>query len=240
MKALIFAAGKGERMRPLTEHTPKPLLRAGGLRLIERHLQRLAAFGVDEVVVNVSWLADAFPAALGDGADWGLKLHYSREGAEPLETGGGLLQALPRLGDAPFLALNGDVHCDLDLARLQLRDDDLACLALVDNPAHHPRGDFRLRGTRLVADGDDETAPRLTFAGIGLYRPALLDGWQRVIGDAAGAREDPPRFKLAPLLQAAIAAGRAAGLHHRGAWTDVGTPQRLAELDAELEARRLR
>ncbi|MBN8741225.1 MAG: mannose-1-phosphate guanylyltransferase [Lysobacterales bacterium 69-70] len=234
MKALIFAAGKGERMRPLTEHTPKPLLRAGGLRLIERHLQRLAAFGVNEVVINVSWLADAFPAALGDGADWGLKLHYSREGAQPLETGGGLLQALPLLGDAPFLALNGDVHCDLDLAALRLEDNDLACLALVDNPPHHPRGDFRLRGTRLVADDVGETAPRLTFAGLGLYRPALLDAWRSIVGDAPGAQENPPRFKLAPLLQAAIGAGRAAGLHHRGAWTDVGTPQRLAELDAEL------
>lgn len=234
MKALIFAAGKGERMRPLTEHTPKPLLRAGGLRLIERHLQRLAAFGVSDVVINVCWLADAFPAALGDGADWGLKLHYSREGAEPLETGGGLLQALPLLGDAPFLALNGDVHCDLDLAALRLADADLACLALVDNPGHHPRGDFRLQGSRLIADDHPGAAPHLTFAGIGLYRPALLDGWRRIIGDTAGANETPPRFRLAPLLQAAIAAGRAAGLHHRGAWTDVGTPQRLAELDAQL------
>ncbi|HVH35706.1 MAG TPA: nucleotidyltransferase family protein [Tahibacter sp.] len=234
MKALIFAAGKGERMRPLTEHTPKPLLRAGGMRLIERHLQRLAAFGVRDVVINVSWLADAFPAALGDGSTWGLKLHYSREGAEPLETGGGLLQALPWLGDAPFLALNGDVHCDLDLAALRLGENDLACLALVDNPPHHPRGDFRLRGTRLIADDVDDAAPRLTFAGLGLYRPALLDGWRHVIGDIPGAQDSPPRFKLAPLLQAAIAAGRAAGLHHRGAWTDVGTPQRLAELDAEL------
>lgn len=232
MKALIFSAGKGERMQPLTTHTPKPLLRAGGRRLIERHLERLAAFGVRDVVINTSWLAEAFPAALGDGADWGLRIHYSREGAEPLETGGGMRHALPLLGDEPFLALNGDIHCDVDLARLSLRDDDLACLVLVDNPPHHPRGDFMLAGDRLVPD--TAAAARLTFAGIGLYRPALLDDWRDVIGSAAVVDATPPRFKLAPLLVAAIARGRVGGLHHRGAWTDVGTPQRLAELSARL------
>lgn len=233
MKALIFAAGKGERMQPLTTHTPKPLLRAGGRRLIERHLERLAAFGVRDVVINTSWLADAFPAALGNGADWGLRIHYSHEGAEPLETGGGMRLALPLLGDGPFLALNGDIHCDVDLARLVLREDDLACLVLVDNPPHHPHGDFALAGDRLVPA--TAAAARLTFAGIGLYRPALLDGWRASIGGAAGADATPPRFKLAPLLHAAIARGRAGGLHHRGAWTDVGTPQRLAELAAQLD-----
>ncbi len=234
MKALIFAAGKGERMRPLTTHTPKPLLRAGNRRLIDRHLERLAAFGVRDVVINTSWLAETFPAALGDGADWGLRIHYSNEGIEPLETGGGMRLALPLLGNEPFLALNGDIHCDFDLARLKLRDDDLACLVLVDNPPHHPQGDFVLSGDRLVTD--TPAAARLTFSGIGLYRPALLDDWRACIGDTAGADATPPRFKLAPLLHAAIARGRVAGLRHRGAWTDVGTPQRLAELSAQLEA----
>ncbi|HSX61325.1 MAG TPA: nucleotidyltransferase family protein [Tahibacter sp.] len=234
MKALIFAAGKGERMRPLTDVTPKPLLAAGGRRLIERHLERLADLGVREVVINTAWLAHAFPAALGDGARWGLSIRYSEEGAEPLETGGGMLQARALLGEAPFLAINGDVHCDVDLAQLRLRDEDLATLVLVDNPEHHPRGDFCLAGGRLVTDG----APRLTFAGIGVYRPALLDRWRDIVGDTPGAGETPPRFKLAPLLRDAIAHDRVGAIHHRGAWTDVGTPQRLAELDAELATRR--
>lgn len=234
MKALIFAAGKGERMRPLTDHTPKPLLQAGGKRLVERHLERLARLGVRDVVINTAWLSAAFPAALGDGGHWGIRIRYSEEGDEPLETGGGMLQARGLLGDEPFLALNGDVYCDLDLAQLRLRDRDLASLVLVDNPVHHPQGDFRLAGDRVVADGAVDTAPRLTFAGIGIYRPALLDDWRAVVGDTAGANETPPRFKLAPLLRAAIARGRVGGLHHRGPWTDVGTPQRLAELDAAL------
>lgn len=231
MKALIFAAGKGERMRPLTLTTPKPLLVAGGKRLIDRHLERLAQLGVDEVVINTSWLADTFPQTLGDGAAWGLRIRYSVEGAEPLETGGGMLQALHWLGDAPFLAVNGDVYCDFDLARLQLRDDDLATLVLVDNPEHHARGDFVLRGERLV---DDASAPRLTFAGLGLYRPTLLAHWRALVGDTPAAAETPPRFKLAPLLYHAISHDRIAALHHRGAWTDVGTPQRLAQLDLQL------
>lgn len=233
MKALIFAAGKGERMRPLTDHTPKPLLRAGGKRLIERHLERLARLGVRDIVINTAWLSAAFPAALGDGARWGVRIHYSEEGDEPLETGGGLLQARDLLGEEPFLALNGDVYCDFELTPLRLRDGDLANLVLVDNPAHHPRGDFQLAGDRIVVDPTD-TAPRLTFAGIGIYRMALLDDWRATIGDTAGANATPPRFKLAPLLHAAITRARVGGLHHRGQWTDVGTPQRLAELDAAL------
>lgn len=236
MKALIFAAGKGERMRPLTEHTPKPLLRVGGRRLIEWQLQRLADHGVREVVINTSWLAAQFPPALGDGRAWGLRIHYSEEGAEPLETGGGLLQALPWLGDAPFFIINGDVFCDVDLARLQLGDADLASLVVVDNPPHHPRGDFHFAAGRLVEAAAG--APRLTFAGVGLYRAALLQDWRAVIGADAGADATPPRFKLAPLLYAAIAQRRVAALHHRGICIDVGTPQRLAELDAQLSAAR--
>lgn len=232
-RALIFAAGRGERMRPLSERTPKPLLVAGGRRLIEWHLQKLAACGVREVAINTAHLASQFPEALGDGARWGLRLHYVHEGDEPLETGGGLLHALPVLGEAPFLAVNGDIWTDFDFAALPAAPDGLAHLVLVDNPAHHARGDFALdAGGRVHADG----ASRLTFAGIGVYRPELLDGWRAVIGAAPGAAAAPPRFKLAPLLYAAAARGALTGQHHRGAWSDVGTPERLAELDARLRA----
>lgn len=229
MKALIFAAGLGERMRPLTEHTPKPLLEAAGKPLIVWHLQRLAALGVSDVVINTSWLAQCFEPALGDGSNWGLRLHYLYEGTTPLETGGGMLNALPLLGDAPFLAINGDIWCDFDLAGLPREPSGQAHLVLVDNPAHHPGGDFRLDEQGRMHD-----SPALTFSGIGVYRPQLLQGWQAVIGDAAGVECTPPRFKLAPLLRAAMRAGQVSGVHHTGLWTDVGTPQRLAELDAQL------
>lgn len=235
MKALLFAAGLGERMRPLTDHTPKPLLQAGGKPLAAWHLERLAAAGVREVVVNTSWLADRFPEVLGDGARWGLRITYAYEGTTPLETGGGMLHALPLLGDAPFLAVNGDVFCDVDFGALPREPAGDAHLVLVDNPDHHPRGDFVLDDEGRVHGGDGD-APRLTFAGIGVYRPALLDGWRATIGDAAGADEAPPRFRLAPLLRAAMARGRVDGRHHRGRWSDIGTPQRLAELDTELGA----
>lgn len=229
MKALIFAAGLGERMRPLTDHTPKPLLEVGGKPLIAWHLERLAALGVIDVVINTSWLADRFAPALGDGSRYGMHLHYCYEGSTPLETGGGMHNALPLLGDAPFYGLNGDVFCDLDLATLPREPAGLAHLVLVDNPAHHPGGDFRLDAEGRVSD-----TPALTFSGIGVYRPALLDNWQAVIGNAPASEASPPRFKLAPLLRAAMAAGQVSGQHHRGLWTDVGTPQRLAELDRHL------
>lgn len=231
MRALVFAAGKGERMRPLTETTPKPLLQAGGKPLIAWHLEKLAAVGVEEVVINTSWLAHCFEPALGDGSRWGLRLHYSHEGPEPLETGGGMLQALALLGDAPFLAVNADVWTDYDFARLPATPEGSAHLVMVDNPDQHPRGDFALDSHgRLHGEG----AKKLTYSGIGLYSPAILHDWRSVIGAAAGADETPPRFKLAPLLSAAMAHGRISGEHHQGAWTDVGTPERLARLDAEL------
>lgn len=229
MKALVFAAGLGERMRPLTDHTPKPLLEVAGKPLIVWHLERLAALGVRDVVVNTSWLAHCFEPALGDGSRWGLKLHYLYEGVTPLETGGGMHNALPLLGDAPFIALNGDVWCDFDLARLPVQPPGLAHLLLVDNPAHHPNGDFQ-----LDADGRLQDQPALTFSGIGVYRPQLFADWQTVIAAAPGVESCPPRFKLAPLLRAAMRTGQISGEHHRGLWTDVGTPQRLAELDARL------
>lgn len=232
MKALIFAAGLGERMRPLTDHTPKPLLQVAGKPLIEWHLQRLAALGIRDVVINTSWLAEQFPQQLGDGSRWGVRLHFIHEGAVPLETGGGMFNALSLLGDAPFIAVNGDIWSDFDFARLPGSLDGLAHLVMVDNPEHHPGGDFVLdRDGRLHDDGD---ATYLTFAGIGLYQPALLQGWQAVIGDAEGSTLTPPRFKLAPLLRAAMLRDAVSGQHHHGRWTDVGTPQRLQQLDAQL------
>mgnify|MGYP001544131648 CR=1 FL=1 len=260
MKALVFAAGKGERMRPLTERTPKPLLAAGGKPLIAWHLEKLAALGVRDVVINTSWLAEQFPATLGDGARWGLRLHYSFEGAEPLETGGGMLHALPLLGDEPFLAVNGDIWTDYDFARLPREPAGLAHLVMVANPDHNARGDFFLESLsqrerdwgegqtdaqrigsaphppvgHLLPTGEGEL---LTFAGIGIYRSVLLADWREVIGDAAGADENPPRFKLAPLLRAAMARGQVSGEFWQGAWTDVGTPQRLTQLDADIDSK---
>jgi len=240
MRALIFAAGVGERMRPLTRHTPKPLLSAGGKPLIAWHLEKLAALGVRDVVVNTSWLADCFPQALGDGSRWGLRLHFTYEGPTPLETGGGMLHALDLLTDggaAPFLAVNGDIWTDHDFAALPTSPDGLAHLVLVDNPDHHPQGDFLLDAQGRVADPPQApgvSPATLTFAGLGVYRPALLDGWRAVIGDAPGATQSPPRFRLPPLLRAAMARGQVTGEHHRGRWTDVGTPARLMELDQAL------
>ncbi len=240
MKALLLAAGRGERMRPLTDATPKPLLEAGGKRLIEWHLERLAASGVREVVINVAHLADQFPTALGDGSRYGVHVEYSREGDVPLETGGGMLHALPLLGTQPFLAINADTFADFDFTQLPHEPRGIAELVLVDNPPQHPHGDFGIDANgRLSPYPDSPGAVRaLTFAGIGVYRPDILRDWQTIVGDTPGARETPPRFSLAPLLRAAIARGEVGWRHHRGFWTDVGTPQRLAELDARLRGRR--
>ena len=230
MKALVFAAGRGERMRPLTDATPKPLLHAGGKPLMAWHLERLAAIGIRDVVVNTSWLAAQFPATLGDGAHWGLRIHYAFEGAAPLETGGGMLNALPLLGDAPFLLVNGDVWSDFDFARLPREPAGLAHLVLVDRPAHAAHGDFALDERGFVR-GD---GPRkLTYSGIGVYRPQLLEGWREAVGEV-DTSEGKPKFRLAPILRARMAADAVTGERHRGKWTDVGTPERLARLDAEL------
>ena len=241
--ALVLAAGRGERMRPLTDATPKPLLEAGGKRLVEWHLEALARAGVRDVVINVAHLADRFEPVLGDGARYGVRIRYSREGDEPLETGGGMLHALALLGDAPFLAVNGDIHTDFDPASLPAEPRALAHLVLVDNPPHHPRGDFVLEADGRVTSeavpaashlGTTDTTRNLTFAGIGVYRGELFERWRDVIGDTPGARATPPRFALAPLLRAAMARGLVDGTHHRGSWSDIGTPQRLAALDASL------
>ena len=230
MKALIFAAGLGERMRPLTDTTPKPLLPVGGKPLIEWHLEKLAALGIREVVVNTSWLAEQFPAALGAGARWDLRVHYAFEGDIPLETGGGMWNALPLLGDAPFLLVNGDVWTDFDFAALPREPRGLAHLVMVDRPPQATHGDFALdAGGCVRADG----AHKLTYAGIGVYRPQLLERWRDAIPEPALAN-GKPKFPLAPVLRAHMAAGRITGEYHRGRWTDVGTPERLARLDAQL------
>lgn len=232
MKALILAAGLGERMRPLTETTPKPLLHVGGKPLIEWHLHKLAAIGVREVVINLSWLAEQFPATLGDGSRFGLRIAWSHEGAQPLETGGGMCHALSLLGGhEPFIAVNGDIWTDYDFARLPPAPGGDAHLVLIDNPEHHPGGDFELRDDgRVLPDGPR----RLTFSGIGVYRPGLFRDWRAVIGDTPGAKATPPRFQLAPLLRAAMCRDAVSGEHFRGRWTDVGTPARLQQLDNAL------
>ena len=222
MKAMILAAGRGERMRPLTDATPKPLLEAGGKCLIEFHLEGLRRGGFEDVVINTAHLGTRIVDTLGDGTRYGLRIRYSQEPEGALETGGGIHRALPLLGDAPFLVINGDVWCDYPLAPRELASGDLAHLVLVDNPAHHPEGDFHLDADRVHCDGE----PRLTFSGIGYYRPELFRGC------TAG------RFPLAPLLRQAMAENRVSGAHHRGHWSDVGTPERLAALDEFLNGQR--
>jgi MurNAc alpha-1-phosphate uridylyltransferase len=217
MKVFILAAGRGERMRPLTDQTPKPLLRVAGMPLIEHHLRRVAAAGLRQVVINLGWLGAQIREALGDGAAHGLDIRYSDEGWPALETGGGIHHALPLLGDAPFLLLNGDVYTDLPLSELMrpLAEDDVARLALVPNPPHHLQGDFGLQSGRVVM-----AAPHLTYTGCAQLDPALFRGCE------------PGAFPLAPLLRAAIADGRVSGMRHDGLWSDVGTPERLAALSA--------
>lgn len=223
MRAMILAAGRGERMRPLTDRLPKPLLPAGGQPLIVWHLRRLAAAGIRDIVINHAWLGHEIEQALGDGSDHGVRIRYSPE-QTALETAGGIVQALPLLGDAPFLVVNGDVWCDWqpDAAHALAADlkPDSAWLLLVNNPQHHPDGDFVLEPDGRVHDGD---GPRLTFSGIGVYHPGLFAGLAR--GTAA---------RMAPLLRQAMARNAVRGARHTGRWTDVGTPERLAELDAEL------
>lgn len=227
MKAMILAAGRGERMRPLTDHCPKPLLEAGGKSLIVWHIERLAAAGFRDLVINHAHLGALIEAALGDGARFGVHIRYSPEGSA-LETAGGIARALPLLGDAPFIVVNGDVFCDADFSALGqaasgLRSDGpLAHLLLVANPAHNPAGDFGLQADGLVTDQGGE---RLTFAGLGAYHPTLF----------AGLSPDAPA-KLAPLLRAAMARDQVRGSRLDGRWVDVGTPQRLHELDTALRA----
>ena len=218
-RAMIFAAGRGERMRPLSDATPKPLLRIGTRMLIEHHLEKLAAAGVREIVVNTSHLADRFPAALGDGSRWGVAIRYSYEGPTPLETGGGIKHALPLLGDAPFIGVAADIVSDYDYAKLPAEPDGLAHLVMVPNPAFHPGGDFFLDGANLNEDGIGE---RLTFSSIAVYRPEL------VADDPATA------FKLLPHFQRAMRDGKLSGERFDGMWMNIGTPAQLAEAEHSL------
>ena len=218
---MILAAGRGERMRPLTDHKPKPLLPVLGKPLIVWHIERLAAAGIHDLVINHAHLGQQIEDALGDGSAWGVGIRYSAEGeGRALETGGGIFHALPLLGDGPFLVINADVWSDIDLVRLDLPGGALANLMMVDNPPYHPEGDFRLAGGLLHAEGQ----PRLTFSGIGAYSPALF----------AGCEARP--FPLAPLLRKAMRDAAVSGEHHRGRWMDIGTPQRLVELEQLLVA----
>ena len=223
MRALILAAGRGERMRPLTNDLPKPLLPAGGQPLIDYHVQALAHAGVREIVVNLSWQGVKLRSYLGDGRRYGVTFAFSDEGPEPLETGGGILHALNLLGPGAFWVVNGDIACDYRFTVRGLPDGTLAHLVLVPNPGHHPQGDFALTGERIAPTLQPGT-PTRTFAGISVLDPQLF----------AGAT--PGRFPLAPLLRAAAAHGAVTGELHAGRWTDVGTPERLRLLDAELQA----
>lgn len=218
MKAMILAAGRGERMRPLTDSTPKPLLGAGGKRLIEFHLEALAAAGFQEVVINHAHLGEQIEQFLGNGERYGLRVTYSPEGTA-LETGGGIFRALPLLGDSPFLVINGDVWTDYPYAQLLDRTIEAAHLVLVPNPPQHPRGDFFLHDA-MVSDAG--VGARLTFSGIGIYHPSLFAGCE----DGA--------FPLAPLLRRAMVEGRVSGERFDGRWFDIGTPQRLQQLERML------
>jgi len=226
MKAMILAAGRGERMRPLTDRAPKALLEAGGKPLIVHLIERLARAGLSDLVVNVSHFAEQIEQRLGDGTALGVRIAYSREEAA-LETGGGIAYAMPLLGDSPFLVINSDVYSDFDFRRLEPAAAALARgaldahLVLVDNPAHHLDGDFALRKGCLSSDG----APRLTFSGIGVYSPGMFATVKR-----------GTRCPLIALLAPSMARARVGGEHHRGTWVDVGTPERLDELDRRLRA----
>lgn len=218
MKAMLLAAGRGERMRPLTDTVPKPLLIVGGRPLIAWHLAALARAGIREVVINLSWLGEKLRAALGDGSGYGVSITYSEEGPVALETGGGILSALPLLGPQPFLVVSGDVWTDIDFARVRLESDALAHLVLIPNPPHHPRGDFGLESGWVVNRDSD----RLTYGNVGIYRPEFFAGF------AAG------RFPLIQPLSRGIDARQVRGELYNGQWCDVGTPVRLAELDQRL------
>ena len=220
MKAMILAAGRGERMRPLTDRTPKPLLEAGGKSLIQYHIEALCAAGCHELVINHAHLGEQLVARLGDGAAFGVHIDYSAEPPGALETGGGIRHALPLLGDEPFLVVNGDIWTDYPYRQLLQAPAGLAHLVLIDNPPHNPEGDFQLNDGRVAAEG----AQRLTFSGIGVYSPALF------------ADQPDTAFPLAPLLRTAMSAGQVSGEHYRGQWMDIGSPQRLQQLDWQLRA----
>ena len=222
MKAMILAAGLGTRMQPLTNHLPKPLLSVGGKPLIVWHLERLKRNGFQDIVINIAWLGHKIPEMLGRGEQFGLSIEYSDEQEElALETAGGIIKALPILGADPFLVINGDVWCDYEyMPTSPLLDSDLAHLILVDNPSHNPNGDFLLKSGRVYSSGD----PKLTYAGIAYYHPDFFK--QQTYGKQA----------LLPVMRDAMESGLVSGDQHKGVWQDIGTPERLAELDHSLQS----
>ncbi len=219
--AMILAAGRGERMRPLTDHTPKPLLEVGGKPLIQYHIEALARAGIRELVINHAHLGEQILESLGDGRRFGVAIRYSPEPEGALETGGGICNAMPLLGEGPFLVVNGDIWIDCDFSQIHCPEGKLAHLLLVPNPEHNPKGDFALHQGEISNEGDD----RYTFSGIGMYRTELF--------------ADCPKgaFPLAPLLREAADAGKVSGALYQGVWEDVGTPQRLQDLDSWLRGR---
>jgi N-acetyl-alpha-D-muramate 1-phosphate uridylyltransferase len=219
MKAMILAAGRGERMRPLTDHTPKPLLPVASKPLIEHTIIRLVSAGFTDIIINHAHLGQQIEDKLGDGGHLGANITYSPEGEQALETAGGIINALPLLGKEVFLVVNGDIATDFPFAELKKITVDLAHIVLVDNPVHHKRGDFALGSAGQVTENDNH---RFTFSGIGLYHPDLF------------SKTPPGKSKLAPLLREAIAAKKATGQHYPGFWMDIGTPERLQELDKHL------
>jgi len=218
MKAMILAAGRGERMRPLTDESPKPLLEVNGKPLIEYHIESLARGGIRDIVINLAWLGEQIRDWVGEGSKYGINISYSEEDPEALETGGGIFRALPLLGDEPFWLVNGDVFCAYDYAERSLVDGMLGHLMMVPNPRHHPKGDFSLANGKVIA----RTEQSLTYSGIALLHPDLF----------AGCTDG--KFPLAPLLNKAIEQNALSGERFDGHWTDVGTPERLAELNRLL------
>jgi MurNAc alpha-1-phosphate uridylyltransferase len=219
---MILAAGRGERMRPLTDRTPKPLLTAGGKPLVRYHIEKLAAAGFERIVINLAWKGSMLREAVGDGSSYGVAIEYSDEGEHALETGGGIFRALPRLGPAPFLVVSGDIWSDFDYASVLSRPapGDVAHFVLAPNPDFHERGDFGLSGERLLEDASE----RYTYANIGVFDPEFF----------AGARDG--RFPLGPLMFEWIRRGRVSGELYRGRWRNVGTPAQLQQLDEEIRA----
>ena len=217
MRAMILAAGFGKRMRPLTDHTPKPSLKAGGKALIEHHILNLKAAGFNQIVINHAYLGEQIEAYLGHGEKYGVQIEYSAE-TEPLETGGGIYKALPQLGEGPFLVVNGDIWTEYDFNRIPKNLTGLIHLVLIPNPAHNPGGDFDLKDDQVSAEGDN----KLTFSGIGVYDPA-------VFADSVAGR-----FPLAPLLREFMAIKQVTGECYSGQWMDIGTPERLQQLDELL------
>lgn len=220
MRAMILAAGRGERMRPLTDAIPKPLLQVAGKPLIQYHIDALAAAGVRDIVVNLAWKGSLLRDAIGDGRKFGMTLHYSDEGSQALETGGGIVNALPLLGNEPFVVVSGDIWTRFPFGSLasRLAANDLAHLVLVPNPDFHTRGDFSLDGARVGNDASN----RFTYGNIGLFRPSFFEGCS------------PGRFPLSPIMRQRIEEGRVSGELYEGPWRNIGTPTQLAELDREL------